>query len=693
MRIAYLKNYFTGQIDEIRTYTWEEFPYEKLSHTAITTGRHHKKETYLTNICTFDIESTTDETLKEAWMYHWQMCVDGICVYGRYWSEWESFLKELVKRQEVSKERRLAIYIQNMGYEFQFMKHFLERSFGGYTHFSPQKRKPLRVECENGLEFRCSWKLSNMSLEKFTQNEGGVSHQKAKGDLDYRICRTPMTPINDTEFGYCIADVLGLYEAIKHRLESEHDNLNTIPMTSTGYVRRDCRKAAAAQKGYRDMFHRNLLRKSVYELLKEAGRGGDTHASRYLSGRILEDLDCYDVQSSYPAMMLLKKFPMTAFQPYGEVETFDELSQLLDSKACLFRWTAVGVKVKETVGMPYIPDAKCRKIIKPVLDNGRVLESDGLSMTLTDIDYKIIKEQYDIEEEYIDDMHIAEYGPLPESIRMVVLEYYRRKCELKLQIQEAEKARDFEMATELNYLYGKAKNKLNGIFGMCYTDPVHGNIIILEDGSWKEEIPDLEEALQKYNSSRNSFLVYAWGIWVTCHARAHLKRLRDAAGEEYVAYQDTDSVKGHGLNKKAVALENQKIRQECDEKGAYIDLGSTRYYLGEYEEEKPYKHFKTLGAKKYAYEDSKGNLHVTVSGVAKETGAIELKTLDNFKLGFIFREAGGLELTYNEAEIHTITRNGETFETASNIAMCDSTYTLGITKGYEEIIGLDLWNI
>lgn len=716
MRYAYLPNRKTNQTDPIPCYCVNEFPYNQLQTSAQSFSRGHQKETYQRNIATFDIETTTDEHTEIAWMYHWHMCIDGICAYGRTWKEWETFLQNLKDLLNLSQERKLAIYVHNLGFEYQFMKAFLRRSCGDLKIFAPQKRKPLRVNVD-GFEFRCSWKLSNMTLEKFLENEHGVSHTKMSGDLDYRIIRTPKTKLTDKEFSYCIGDVLGLYEAIVSRLEADKDTLMSIPMTSTGYPRRDCRNASRKQNGYREMFHRNAITKTTYTMLREAARGGDTHANRRYSGRIIEDVDCYDVQSSYPYIMMTKKYPMTAFTPYGEIETHAELEELLQTKACLFRWTAVGVHIKDGYGMPYIPDSKCRQLVKGQIDNGRVLNADGLSMTLTEHDYRIIKKQYDIDEEYVLDMHTAELGKLPKCIRDVIMEYYRAKCELKVKKKELEK--QGIDTSDIEYLYDRSKNKLNGIFGMCYTDPVHEVISECEDGSWKAEMPDIDEALEKYNKSRNSFLVYSWGVWTTAHARAHLDRLREAAGEEGLIYQDTDSEKGVNIHHERIEAENRKIRKECEEYHAYCDVGGERYYLGEYEREDGYKRFKTLGSKKYAYDGSvpRGGehkkvkisgvnigtppkhgaikkrgirkLHVTVSGVNKGKAPAELGKLDNFRLGFVFREAGGLELKYFESDITDLKINDETIETASGIAMLPSTYTIGITRGYDKIIGLD----
>ena len=138
---------------------------------------------------------------------------------------------------------------------------------------------------------------------------------------------------------------------------------------------------------------------------------------------------------------------------------------------------------------------------------------------------------------------------------------------------------------------------------------------------------------------------------------------------------------------------NADIIKLCEEKGAFVDVGGRRYYLGVYEwetEKEPYKLFKTLGAKKYAYTDDKG-FHITIAGVNKKVGAHEMKERNNFNPGFIFRDAGGRTLYYNDMKKHYIEVDGCRMLTASNVGMVDSTYELGITDEYAELLGVNLY--
>lgn len=700
MRIAYIKR-FDGAVDAIETYSVDDFPYEKLNKKAIISKRKTKPKYIIHQFATFDIETTTiDNGIDRPYgfMYHWQMDVAGFVVTGRRWEEWIAFMQKLVEIYETNDDRHFIVYIHNEAFEFQFIREFLSEYMGGFTVFASQRRKPIKVTTGNGMQFRCSYKLTNMSLQKATENELGVTHCKAVDDLDYRVLRTADTPITDTEFGYNVSDVVSLYEMIERRLYNERDTLESIPMTSTGYVRRDCRKSCKKDERYREYFLKQEMTPEVYGMLLEAGRGGNTHANRFMSGRIWHEVDSFDVVSSYPAQMYLRKYPVTKFTPYGEIEDLQEMRALLAEYACLFRIIFIGLEVKPNVGMPYIPISKATRHSNCRIDNGRILSSVNgsdrgfVSMTLTDIDFGIIEEQYTYDNIYVHDFHIATYGYLPDPLLNQVMEYFKAKTELKDKIKQAEKLGDKESASNYAYLYAKSKNRLNGIFGMCYTNPVHPVVKIDDAGQWYEEIPDIETALHKYWKSRNSFLVYAWGVWITAWARRHLEDLFNALGQDKVIYGDTDSGKAVEVDVSKIDALNTEIMKLADERGAYCDCNGTRYYMGIYEHENkiPIKAFKTLGAKKYVYEDENG-LHVTISGVNKKLGSKELQKIENFKVGFIFKDASGLTLHYNDETIHTITIDGCTMLTASNIGMTDSTYQVGITDEYAEIIGYNIY--
>lgn len=697
MRQAIIKR-FDGGVDLVDCYTFKDFDWINVSDAKLNT-KHRKGVKYFKTFCTFDIESTTiipsnEELPPYGFMYHWQMTIGGVPVYGRTWKEWVDLLGRICDWLDTDRDNRLVVYVHNLGFELEFIIDFINKYFGGCEVFASKPRKPIRVICGNGLEFRCSYFLTNMSLSKACENEKGVIHPKADGDLDYKQIRTADTELTDIEFGYCMADVICLHELITNRMKNECDDLESIPITSTGYVRRDCRNATRKDPNYRSYFLKNRMSPKVYTLLKECGRGGNTHANRFMSGRVWENapLYSYDVVSSYPSQLMMREFPCRRFSYYGEVETLDELHKLVNSKPCLFRIVFTNLKVKPRTPMPYIPVSKGLKFSSDVrIDNGRVLSASVFHMTVTDIDFKIIENEYSWSNILISDMYVSKYAPLPDALRGQVMEYFKLKTELKDKIAHAKTQ---EEKDDLSYLYAKSKNRLNGIFGMSYTDPVRNTVELLESGEWVETTANIEESLNKYYDSWNSFMVYAVGVWTTCWARLTLEDLLIATNTKgnKCIYCDTDSSKAIIKDESPILELNKKIIKECERTGSFVDVNGTRYYMGIYEREneEPLINFKTLGAKKYVYTDNKG-LHVTISGVNKKLGAKELKTIDNFRIGFIFKDSGGSTLYYNDEGLHFITVEGCTMLTGSNIGIIDSTYQIGITGEYAELIGVNIY--
>ena len=117
------------------------------------------------------------------------------------------------------------------------------------------------------------------------------------------------------------------------------------------------------------------------------------------------------------------------------------------------------------------------------------------------------------------------------------------------------------------------------------------------------------------------------------------------------------------------------------------DKEGNRHYIGIYEKEDTMARFKTLGAKKYVYEDEKAKLHVTISGVSKSKGPSELGSIENFKEGFVFREAGGTESIFNDhPDITSCRIQGHDVPITSNVVILDSTYTVSTTIEYRMLI-------
>ena len=73
--------------------------------------------------------------------------------------------------------------------------------------------------------------------------------------------------------------------------------------------------------------------------------------------------------------------------------------------------------------------------------------------------------------------------------------------------------------------------------------------------------------------------------------------------------------------------------------------------------------------------------------MSKEKGAKAVENVGNFKIGNTFENVGRSTAYYNDTDkIFKITVKGDTFTTSSNIGIVETTYTLGVTDEYSNII-------
>ena len=655
---------------EETVYTIRDFPYQDYMEVKEVRG---KNTSYLNIPAAFDIETTNIETENPyAFMYHWQFCLGEAVIFGRTWNEYIEFLKVLKERLRLKAGRRLVVYIHNFSFEFAFMQSFFD-----FTEvFARTEKKPIKAVADC-YEYRCSYFLSNMNLGKWCENCEGVTHYKLKGlkgypDYDYDKYRTPSTVLTMEEKAYCYNDVRGLSECVNSYL-TEY-KITSIPLTSTGFVRRAYRTAMVKNKKNRAIFRKIRLTPLQYLMCKYAFRGGNTHANAWYTGEIIENMDSYDLQSSYPAAIMIDRYPMTKFLEISPKNIHKYLSD--PNVAVLMTVRYRNIKHNIGYGIPYIDLAHCRTKKKIVNDNGRVLSAEEITMTITDIDYHIIKDHYTYEEIAVSKCFISRYGYLSEELRKELLEFFYNKSNLRGVVGK-------------EYEYLKSKNKLNATFGCMVTDITQPEVVY-EDGEWTTRDVNIEEALERYYKSYSSFLSYQHGIWVTANARKRLQDMIDKVGEKNVVYVDTDSIKclpGHrqlfeNMNKEIMKLvDAAPVRPEVEYEGKKFTMGLWDY-------EGSYDKFVTLGSKKYCVVKD-GKLTVTVSGLNKKLGSAELTRsggIEAFKVGKVFYNSGRLTAYYESLPVHEIQEGPDTFLTGGYVALVDTTYTLGVTNEYQEIL-------
>ena len=640
-------------------------------------------------VCAFDIETTTifHAGKDQAIMYVWQFSLDNQqIIMGRTWEEYKELCNAIDEACTAIKEDRelkekpvLVVYVHNLSFEFQFLSGIFD--FMPEDVFLRAERKPIyaRSGC---IEYRCSYIQSNMSLARFCQAMNIADKKLSGQEFVYTKKRYPWTQLSEDEIAYCKTDVISVVECIKKEMEKDNDNLITIPLTSTGYVRRECFEALTPKirkiKSILPMLEE-------YELLREAFRGGNTHANRYFVGQVLKNVKSKDMASCYPAQLLNQKYPYEFKQIEPDKETV--LRYIGYGCAVVFRVLFKNIELRnEREPIPYISlaktksaggEEKCGKdYIDLLTDNGRILSAGISQMTITEVDYEIIDRMYKWDEMVVLKAMFAEKDYIPAEMQDVVKEYFENKTKLKGLEDE-----------DNQYFYMKSKNKLNSIYGMCATNPLQ-ETIEYRFGEYKEV--DVAEN-KKIQTLRKAILPYQWGVYCTAYARKALQEGIDKCGDKIV-YCDTDSIKHVGVVN-IDSINKSRIKTDL-KRGAYADdRKGNRHYLGVYEDDGDYDQFITQGAKRYAVV-THGKLKVTVSGVTKQineqTGvafaAEELEQIENFKPGMIWSKAGGTRAVYNDKADDYVNIDGHELHITKNVAIVPTTYEMEYPDDYEKML-------
>lgn len=650
------------QVVEGKTYSIneaDEIIDEALKNGITTTN---KKINYYNIVCAFDIETTSftddqkikgDTNNKRATMYIWQLAIDGRVIIGRTWEEFILFIIKLENDLCLDSNNRLIIYIHNMNFEFQWIRHL----FKWDKVFSIDTRKPIYAITTTGIEFRCSYILTNYSLAKLGAQLRKYNISKMDGDLDYSKLRHSLTPLTDTEMKYCINDVLVVSCYIQEQIEIEGD-ITKIPLTATGYCRRFVRHAclySGGKKGRRaqyDRYHAKMLSMKIqgeeeYSQLKRAFQGGFTHASADYSSWTLKDIDSIDFTSSYPYALLSEEYPISSGKKVT-IHSNEELQKYLKCYCCIFDVEFIGLRATFKADN-YISASKCWTKTNAVLNNGRIVDCDICSMTITNVDFEIIKRTYKFEVAHIYNFRIYEKGYLPIEIIKSIIHFYKAKTELK-----------GVKGKETEYLNGKAL--LNSVYGMMVTDIVKDEIVYHDIDEWGIEKANAEKLIESYNNSRKRFLFYPWGVFCTAYSRANLwagiLHFGDFNSRNDYVYSDTDSIKCRHIEEHFDyinaynALCEKKLRKMCNFYGLDYEaellpktIEGEAKPLGVFDwetKDNKYEYFKTLGAKRYMVYQG-GELSITVSGVNKKTAIPYL--LDKYTIDECFEAFNfGLEI-------------------------------------------------
>lgn len=591
----------------------------------------------------FDIETTnytTEDGDVLATMYVWMFGLNGAVIIGRTWEEFKKLVDFLRVQMDLSSTMMLPVYVHNLPFEFQFIR----EKFNWIDVFAMEERKIMTGATAEGFLFKCSLVLTGEKLEKVGEKLTTYQVKKKVGDLDYSLLRHSGTPLTREEIGYCINDVLVVMCHVMECMEREGGSITKIPMTKTGYARRLCRNACLNPKDangdkdkkaafkYKKLMEALTLSLDEYLDAKRAFLGGFTHANAWNAVTLHKNVKSYDETSAYPAAMVACKYPMTrgrllnvsAWKNHNTKAFHEMLDSYIENFCCLMSVTFTGID-ETFIWDHYISTSRCQSVSSDaIVDNGRVVKAKSIELTMTELDYQIIKKTYKWKSMEIHRLRYYTKGYLPKPYIETILDLYEKKTALK-------------GVPGMEEEYQLSKELLNSLYGMMCTDICREDIGY--DVDWhKTTIDDFKnvneynknraDKLDEYNDGMMRFMSYLWGVWCTAHARSHLWQAILECGPDYV-YADTDSCKFLNPENHMQFFETynkemeQKMRDVCEYYGIAYERTCPKTvkgevkHLGAWDDDGDYARFKTLGAKRYMTEDMDGNLSLTVSGVNK----------------------------------------------------------------------------
>lgn len=637
---------------------------------------------------------TISNLYKASTMYIWQIGINGYAIIGRTWNEFRIAITEIKNFFHLNFNRRVVFYIHNLGYEFQWFR----KMFDWDSIFARETRKPLKCVSKSGIELRCSYMLSGMSLEKTCENLVKYKVTKKVGDLDYRLIRHSNTVLSDKEIGYAIYDVIGVCCYIQEQIEMYGD-ITKIPLTNTGRVRNLCKDICFNDKNKK--YYRQLMKElqitsvDEYQSLKRAFQGGFTHASVLKSGKTYTNVESFDFTSSYPTVMVAEMFPMSMAKHYDSI-TLDQYQELTKNYLLVFDIEFDWLHEK----IPYehaLSESKCFEKISVCADNGRIISAQYVKVTLTNIHFDFYQDVYTWENCRISNVYVYKKMYLPTPFVSTILDLYEKKTVLK-----------GVDGKEVEYL--NSKGMCNSTYGMTVQDILTDEIFYDNDlwavNKYEGNNDIINEQIQEYNNSRNRFLFYPWGVFITAYAQRNLWLGIREFKEDYI-YSDTDSLKVLNKEKHMQFIENynqwilSRLKKACDyhkidySKICPKTIKGVEKPLGVWDDEGKYEKFKTLGAKRYLVEEDE-KCTCTIAGVNKKKTSEWLTDKDNpfetFQNDMTVPKdySGRLISTYIDYKVEgTITDylgNTNNFKELSAIHMEPTDYNLTLSPIYMMLI-------
>lgn len=626
--------------------------------------------------------------------------------------KWVEWMKLLIILYSLNADDRMVVYIHNASYDLSYLIPYIQRDLPGYENKSGiMDGKKIIVYQQSPFEFRCTYLLTGKSLEMWGK-DFDVEHKKKIGMYDYNKIIFPDTPLSDQEQQYIENDVICMEECFAKQLEFTHDNVATIPLTSTGYVRRDLRTACNNDYYRNNYFNNSTLTAESYLYCLNSYAGGYTHNNRFKRSTVQEGpIGHRDFRSHYPSQ--IRCYPL----PFGKAEIYYDctkkyhrkrhgdirIQQILDLHPRFYTISKILITKCELINinecsMPFLQRSKMFQLAENsrlICDNGRLLKMiRGSFVTYLDnYTLQIISEQYKLEYEVIK-VYRFKNKMCPDCIAGVIDQYFAGKTNYKMEVKRCAAEYGEGSLPWLNASIHMmlSKNRLNAIYGCMATNPLKDDYMMdfredpekpINHKAKFTTLEEIKEGLQVYYGKRNSFLPYQVGCAVTSLARFELYQYIKCIGYDKVLYCDTDSIfyfKDPEVEQRIEALNEEKHKTAA----FIVSASGERIYYDVFEAEPDVSHFKGLHSKCYGVVEN-GRLKITIAGIPARTitgmngedpiylsreeemsGTVTdpVKALDKLNINFSFSVNTGTTALYRWCVPHKEIINGHEIDTA-----------------------------
>ena len=498
----------------------------------------------------------------------------------KFYVRTEKELIELFRSKSIIKYvdgcEKILTFAHNLDYELTFIlrelpvsaikqtnKKYNQRGKETQDFVARNSHSPLRVVLETleHIEFRCTYAVSNKSIKAI-----GKEKKVEKLEYQYDMIRLPIHKLEVLDYLYVERDV-DLSAFIVYDTIEQGFTLENFPLTFTSIT--VSRRSRFIDKYFTDekklcinKLKYSFLDCEFYLFCNDAFYGGTTTCNPLICNQLLEHVWSCDIKSSYPYIAVYFKFPYfskKATKHYLGIMADDLYHEKLDGikydclnkeiKGYIGEFTFYNVTLKTEQLPPTISISKSDSKISYNDFNGKLLNAEQITFTMTNVGLDCFNEIYDYDGLYCSELYTtsdSRYLPLGEI--EFIIDAFSKK----------------ETLEKDNPLRPLAKQDVNSMFGVKVQKPIK-NLNVLENGEIRtidyyadinnEELDITDSELIKIYNERTkeirekSFETSRWdifsdGLFFTDVARYRListMKLLNKQGFN-VSYTDTDSI-------------------------------------------------------------------------------------------------------------------------------------------------------